>query len=273
MMIYLAISGGVAMPVINDIEYPWVLNSFAYKNGVEKLSYTPKELTLDSGAFTAWNSGKSVDVDAFRTWALGVKHDNLRVINLDVIPGEAGRSSTEKERDIGMAQSLENADFLRAGGLNVMEVFHQDEPIEFLDLLLSRLPEGGVICLSPRNDVSTKAKLDWEKSLLGHMMKRYSVKNFPKCHGLAVTSKRLCLAFPYFSVDSSTYMNPARYGWVTNHEGKTVDSKEFMGLDVRNSKKQAPAMNMLLGRMIDVNLQNSAMLSTVWRKRGIDWES
>ena len=66
-------------------------------------------------------------------------------------------------------------------------------------------------------------------------------------------------------------MNPARYGWVTNHEGKTVDAKAFMGIDVRNSKKQEPAMNMLLGRMIDENLRNTAMLTTIWRQRGINW--
>jgi hypothetical protein len=153
-----------------------------------------------------------------------------------------------------------------------MEVFHQDEPTEFLDLLLSRLPDKGVLCISPRNDVSTKAKMEWQKGLLSHMMKKYDLEDFPRTHGLAVTSKQLCLSFPYFSVDSSSYAAPAMYGRVITYEGKTVSSKEYMGIDVRETKAHQPAMNFLLERMLEENLRLAAMATTIWKKRCISWD-
>lgn len=261
-------------PLFNRMQYPYILSSFAYNKALPLLDYKPEEVTLDSGAFTAWSVGKQVDIDAYKDWALGLslQYPNVRCINLDVIPGVKGRNSTKAERIEGMKRSVENADYLRAAGLRIMEVFHQDEPIEFLDLLLSRLPEGEVLCLSPRNDVSLKAKAEWQRALLKYMLDRYGVENFPKTHGLAVTSKKLCLEFPYFSVDSSSYASPAMYGRVTTHEGKTVSSKEFIGFDVRETKEHYKAMNFLLERMLDENLKLGAMAATIWAKRGIEWK-
>ncbi len=260
--------------LFNHIEYPNLLSSFAYKNGLDFIEYHPEEVTLDSGAFTAWNSGKEVDIDAYRDWALlmSTRFDNVRCINLDVIPGEAGRNSTKQERIDGMKRSIENADYLRSFGLNIMEVFHQDEPIEFLDLLLSRLPDKGVLCISPRNDVSLKKKAEWQKGLLSFLVNKYGIEDLPRTHGLAVTSKKLITEFPYFSVDSSSYATPAMYGRVTSHTGETVSNKEFMGFDVRNTKAHQVPMNFLFERMLEENLKLGEMATTIWKKRGVVWK-
>jgi hypothetical protein len=261
-------------PLFNRIQYPYILSSFAYNKALPLLDYKPDEVTLDSGAFTAWSVGKQVDIAAYKDWAFELlpSYPNLRCVNLDVIPAEKGRNSTKAERIDGMKRSVENADYLRAAGLRVMEVFHQDEPLEFLDLLLSRLPEGEVLCISPRNDVSLKAKAEWQQGLLKHIVANYGVANFPKTHGLAVTSKKLCLEFPYFSVDSSSYASPAMYGRVTDYDGKTISSKEFIGFDVRETKAHYKAMNFLLERMLDENLKLGEMAATIWSKRGISWK-
>jgi hypothetical protein len=272
MMVYLAVAGGgTALPVINDLEYPQILNSFAYKKGIEGLTYQPKELTLDSGAFTAWNSGKSVDIDLFKTWALSVKHPNLRIVNLDVIPGEVGRTSTKDERIAGMKKSLDNADYLRAAGLNVMEVFHQDEPWDFLDLLVKRLPDKeSVLCISPRNDVSTKSKIEWHRQVLKRLVDTVRIKGLPRMHGLAVTGKSLVIEFPYYSVDSSSFMTPAQYGRVLDHEGKWVKSEELLGHQFRDDKNGG--MSILIRRMIEEYTRIETLATSVWKGRGIVWE-
>lgn len=261
-------------PLFNRLEYPNILSSFAYKKALPLLDYKPEEVTLDSGAFTAWSVGKQVDIEAYRDWALelSLQYPNVRCVNLDVIPAEKGRTSTKAERIEGMKQSIENADFLRAAGLNVMEVFHQDESIEFLDLLLSRLPKDGVLCISPRNDVSLKSKAEWQRALLKHIVDKYGIDNFPRTHGLAVTSKKLCLEFPYFSVDSSSYASPAMWGRVTDYDGSTISTREFIGFDVRETKEHYKAMNFLLERMLEENLKLGAMAKSIWAKRGITWD-
>lgn len=274
-MIYLAVAGGnSASPVINDLEYPQILNSFAYKKGLDHITYEPNELTLDSGAFTAWNSGKAVDVTQYRDWALEVqkKKPNIRCVNLDVIPGEVGRNSTKAERIIGMQESLENADFLRSAGLNIMEVFHQDEPFDFLDLLLSRLPEKGVLCISPRNDVSNKSKIAWHNHVLKHLVDKVGIKGLPRMHGLAVTGRAAVLNFPYFSVDSSSYMTPQTYGRVMNHQGQWVTLEEFAGHQFRSTDQDGKPSQMMIRQMINQYRLLEQQATTVWASRGIVWE-
>jgi hypothetical protein len=259
--------------VISDMQYPYILNSFAYKSAIDTLSYRPTELTLDSGAFTAWNAGKEVDIDLYKDWALELSKqwDNVRCVNLDVIPGEAGRTSTKAERIEGMQVSLENADYLRKAGINVMEVFHQDEPFDFLDLLLDRLPsKESVLCISPRNDVSTKAKLAWHQAVLKHLVDRLGKDNLPKMHGLAVTAKTLMMAFPYFSVDSSSYAAPVRFGRVADFEGKMIKIDEFLGHNFRND--DFGGVSIVIRRMIDEYIRLERQATSLWASRGIVWE-
>jgi hypothetical protein len=250
--IFLALSGApTSLGPLNQLQYPYVLNSFAYSKALDKLTYRPKDLTLDSGAFTAWNSGKSVDIVEYAEWCLQwqAKNPSLRAVNLDVIPGEAGRTSTPQERKLGMEQSLKNADYLRGRGISIEEVFHQDEPYEFLDHLVSRLPKGDVLCISPRNDVSKKKRLLWLQNTLSHLVKTVGRDNLPKMHGLAVTSKDLMLAFPFYSADSSTYSTPARFGVTFDHDGTIIRTEDFLGRVVRSSDRGA--MRQMINQSID----------------------
>ena len=271
--IFLALSGApTSLGPLNQLQYPYVLNSFAYSKALDKLTYRPKDLTLDSGAFTAWNSGKSVDIVEYAEWCLQwqAKNPSLRAVNLDVIPGEAGRTSTPQERKLGMEQSLKNADYLRGRGISIEEVFHQDEPFEFLDLLVKRLPKGDVLCISPRNDVSKQKRLAWLNKVLAHLVKTVGKNNLPKMHGLAVTSKDLMLAFPFYSVDSSTYANPARFGVTFDHEGRGITTKDFLGINVRSG--QDGAMRMMMSQSVDYYKKMQGLVTTTWKRRGIVWE-
>ena len=274
MKIYLAIVPQTLINnVISDMEYPNILNSFAYKKAIDTLTYKPTEFTLDSGAFTAWNVGKEVDIEQYKAWSqqMSIEYPNVRCVNLDVIPGEVGRTSTAAERIAGMKISLDNADNLRDAGLNVMEVFHQDEPFDYLDLLISRLPSReSVLCISPRNDVSNKAKLIWHKQVLKHLVDTVGKENLPRMHGLAVTAKSLILEFPYFSADSSSYAAPVRFGRVSDYDGKMITIEEFLGHNHRNDKYSG--VSIVIRRMIDEYIRLEQQTTSIWASRGIVWE-
>jgi hypothetical protein len=273
MLIYLAIiPHDVVGPILNDMKFPQILTSFAHSKALNMLDYQPTEMTLDSGAFTAWNIGQKVDVQAYADWALerSISAPNVRCVNLDVIPGEKGRTSTRAERLQGMQDSVANADFLRAQGLNVMEVFHQDEPWEYLDLLLERLPsKESVLCISPRNDVHNQVKLEWHRQVLAYLVNKVGKDNLPRTHGLAVTSKSILLEFPYFSADSSSFAAPLRYGRVMDTDGKMIRNEELTGFNFRNDEYGGHSI--YVRRMIEQYLRMEDMITSVWAKRGVVW--
>lgn len=273
---FVFIAAGISRQVLtvpNDIRYPNILVAFPYKKALTLLHYTPQRLILDSGAFSAWSIGESVDIDAYADWAAEVKetYADVLAVNLDVIPGEMGRTSTKKERVEGMRKSLKNADYLRSKGLNVMEVFHQDEPETFLNDLLDRLPIGGTLGISPRNDVAHPRRIAWQKAVLSKIMNKVkSPAAIPRMHGLAVTSKDMLTAFPYFSVDSSTFSSPYRYGTYLNEDVKSVTiADEFLG------KSPSMGTGLAVHHMTRRSLENLLLLqdnmTQLWAKRGVQW--
>ena len=259
--------------LFNDMQPPNLLVSFAYKKTVNIFTYTPEYLILDSGAFTAWNSGKSVDIKAFGDWVDEVKHKGKKTVavNLDVIPGEVGRTSTKEERAQGMKDSIANANYLRNRGIEVMEVFHQDEPLVFLDELLDRLPINGILGISPRNDVNVSEKLEWQQVVLRHLYQRFGIKNLPKTHGLAVTSMRMMKQFPYYSVDSSTWSSAMRYGTMVNDEGKMRGMEEIMP-GRPNQKVFANGVNHALRKSLENYMHIERGITTLWKQRGVVWK-
>lgn len=260
--------------LINEIKPPNILVAFPYAKALDAVTYKPEFVITDSGAFSAWNIGKKIDIGAYADWALSQQARFSRVVsvNLDVIPGEKGRTSTAQERKDGMKQSLKNADYLRARGLDVMEVFHQDEPKSFLNELIDRLPKDGVLGISPRNDKHLKAKTDWQNVVLRHLRSVRELDNFPRTHGLAVTSIEMLREFPYYSGDSSTWVNPWRYGGYVDERGRIV------GIDTKMSKRPTSkesndALHFFARESIYNLMKVGDTITTLWSKRGIEWSN
>ena len=250
--------------LFNEVNPPNILISFAYGKIIDDINYKPEYLILDSGAFTAWTTGKQVDIEAYAKWAIANKHKakKLVAVNLDVIPGEFGRTSTKEERELGMRQSIKNADYLRSQGLEVMEVFHQDEPLTFLDELLDR---------SPRNDVSSKSKIEWQQLVLRHLVKRYGKENLPRCHGLAVTSMAAMKSFPYYSVDSSTWASAMRFGTYTTEWGK---QSHLENVFPKRPNQLVAKQAVLIGvrKSVGNYLHVGDSISSLWEQRGVKWK-
>ena len=259
--------------LFNELKVKNVLISFAYPKILDGIDYQPDYLILDSGAFTAWNTGKQVNVTAYGDWV--EKNQNagkkLVAVNLDVIPGEVGRTSTKAERVTGMKKSLENADYLRGRGLEVMEVFHQDEPLTFLDTLLDRLSPGGILGISPRNDVNINSKLAWQNAVLRHLYQRCGVENMPRTHGLAVTSMRMMKQFPYYSVDSSSWASSMLFGTFTNEWGK-MNGLENLLPGRPNTTNFLPGIVHGLRKSVESYTHIGESITTLWAQRGIVWK-
>jgi hypothetical protein len=170
-------------------------------------------IILDSGAYSAWNVGKSVDLKELSAFCHRVQErwpfKELHIVNLDKIPGSPGHPPTDQERQDSAEIGSQNAVFLRSEGLNPIEVFHQAEDDKFLHRMIQN-SEHPYIGVSPANDVAPKGRMKWLTQKFDIIRKTYGDR--VRTHGFGVTGIDLMWGFPWTSVDSASYKINAGYG-------------------------------------------------------------
>lgn len=172
------------------------------------------DLFLDSGAFSAWKKQQTIDVEAYAQFVLDHPGAFQMVANLDVIPGSWGEIPSQREIDRSAEQGWENLAVLRKRlaphGIEPIHIFHQGEsPQVWLKRLLD---DGGpYIGISPGNDRTTKEKILWLDEIMPLLTddRGYPIR---KMHGFGVTALEIMHRFPFFSVDSSSWVMTSRFG-------------------------------------------------------------
>lgn len=156
---------------------------------------------LDSGAFSVWNSGKTIQLDDCVAFCLQSPQVAVYV-NLDVIPGkgvgveEAAKQGWQNYRRMIRALPPDK----------VMPVYHEGEDIRWLHKYL----DGGAKYVGLGGFSSDGEKrFRWVSSLRKELSQ--ATLEATKFHGFAVGSCRLMNHFPWYSVDSTTW---AKHGQV-----------------------------------------------------------
>jgi len=151
------------------------------------------KIMLDSGAFSVWNSGKTVDLQEYIQFCKGCKKAD-HFVNLDVIPDD--KISVELAAEQGMA----NYKIIRKAlpKHSFIPVVHQGENLQWID----RYEKLGVdyIGISPSNACSKEERRQWLLAVKKHLGKRKM-----KCHGFGVAALELLECFDWYSVDSTTW--------------------------------------------------------------------
>ena len=176
----------------------------------DKLRSADSCMIVDSGAFSVWVRGDTIATQDYIQFCLD-NHDIFDyIVNLDVIPGKPRQRLSQDM--IRMAAS---------GGWNnfkemintfpkekVIHVFHQGEDFKWLDRIANSAPYIG---LSPANDKTTKQRTAWLDNCMKHVLDE---KGYPKVkfHGFAATSSRLMTRYPWYSVDSASWIRCSAYG-------------------------------------------------------------
>lgn len=171
----------------------------------------PRCIMLDSGAFTAWNKGEESHLeaviaayDAFVEKADGM-FDEVWGVNLDKIPGQAGRDPTQEEIAQALVESDKNFEVLNARFPRmILPVFHQGESWGRLDEVKA---QAEYVCLSPRNDLHEALRVNWSRELHARNPGIMS-------HGLAATGVKMMRNVPWYSTDSAAWRLRAAYGLV-----------------------------------------------------------
>ena len=194
MKYYAACAGYTGNPdIASAIVYPpmRVLLSFYYykKKGdlVKKLLRSGVEVLIDSGAFTAHNSGKTVDINEYCKFIYdtGVS----QYAGLDVI----GDSKA----------TMINQKYMESVGLSPIPTFHMGSTIDEVEPLLEygRIAFGGM--------VFNKGLRNHMDILWSHILKR---KPNIKIHGFWVTNLEFMARYPWDSIDSSNFQACRRWG-------------------------------------------------------------
>lgn len=176
-------------------------------------------LMLDSGAFSVWNKGATIDLDSYIAFCR--QHPDVSYyVNLDVIPGIPNnkRSLTKENKEASCKRGWNN--YLKMVKElpfdKVIPVFHQNDPIEWLNKYLGYgTPYIGI---SPANDCTTSNRIEWmdARDFWSDNIRRRlfyrSGKPLVKTHGFAVTSYRLMNLWEWHSVDSASWKMSAATG-------------------------------------------------------------
>ncbi len=199
-----------------------VLTSFAYpkivrdrtaalaerlRKGAWKMPYM-----LDSGAFTAWASGKKINLEQYARTCNDLQQKyadcmHFTFVSLDSIPGAKGRETTAEDAASACQESAKNYDYLcKAVQGKVKPVFHTGDP----DWLLEHYAAADYISFGMSQNLHEEERVQWV------------VRNAPRAagkrlHGLAATGHRMLRAAAWHSVDSAAWQYAASMGsmnWV-----------------------------------------------------------
>lgn len=160
------------------------LGSFAFGKGLPKRPPCTSKFFMDSGAFSVWKSGKSIDLDFFISYLK--EHAGILDVYaaLDVI-GDA-------------EASFRNYVKMREAGLDPLPCFHIGEPLSWLDKYVaagaSYIGLGGIAQRAP----------DARHQFLRQVFQRYPDPTAVGFHGFGVASREFWASYPFRSCDSTT---------------------------------------------------------------------
>lgn len=176
------------------------LESYHYIHGqryVDKIRRDGIKVFLDSGAFSAYTQGVEIDMHKFCDYCLTNADIIENVSVLDAI-GDCDGTWRNQMR----MESL---------GVKPLPCFHYGEPVEVLEWYISRyeyITIGGMV------PISTPQLMVWLDRIWEDHLTNPDGTPKIKVHGFGLTSLPLMFRYPWYSVDSSTWVQWAANGMI-----------------------------------------------------------
>lgn len=167
-------------------------------------------LMLDSGAYSAWRQKENISLGEYIEYIRDNEASLDSYVNLDVIPGEFGRKPTSKEVEVSARIGWENFCAMRECGLSPIPVYHQGESLEWLQKMIDVCDYVGI---SPANDRNTAEKVRWLDDVFEFLCNAEGW-SCVKTHAFGVTAISILFRYPWYSVDSLTWLLVAAYGGI-----------------------------------------------------------
>jgi len=215
---------------------------------------------LDSGAYSAWSRGTAIDIDEYVAFIkANIEHIEVYAC-LDSIPGQPGRAATEKERREGAELTWSNYLYMKAEGLDPLPVYHYGEDFKYLERMLGYgcdyIGIGGLV------SVPGAMRRHWLDRLFKRITNEHG-EPIIKTHGFGMTSVPLIFRYPWYSVDSTSWIQATANGKVflpAMVDGEFVFDRVPAGIAVSNLQSNtgkganvlSPAMRGVLDRWLAI---------------------
>jgi len=155
------------------------------------------ELLLDSGAYSAYTQNDEINIDGYIEFIKEHKHLLYAYINLDILGDGEG--------------SYQNYKYMKSKGLNPIPVYHAETDIKYLKLYLKATDYISIGAIANMTTTRRLANLD-------HIWSNYLIDSnrmpLAKFHALGITSLPLMFRYPWYSVDSTSWVAFSRYGTI-----------------------------------------------------------
>lgn len=184
----------------------YILESFHYVGGqglVDRMRTDGARIFLDSGAFSAFTKGVDVDLPGYCDY---VKR------NRDIIATEDGVQLASVLDGIGdPLKTWQNQQAMESLGVRPLPCFHYGEDERYLEWYIanySYVTLGGMVPISTPQLIQWLDRI-WDKYLIdgaGHPKL--------KIHGFGLTTIELMKRYPWWSIDSSTWVQLAAFGGI-----------------------------------------------------------
>ena len=168
---------------------------------VERIKDDGVKVFLDSGAFSAFTKGVEVDLPAYCDYI----HRNMDII--EVVDGALCASVLDGIGD--PLKTYENQKAMEKLGVKPLPCFHYGEPEEYLEYYInnySYITLGGMV------PISTPQLRHWLDRLWERYLTDGSGRPRIKVHGFGLTVVELMKRYPWYSVDSSSWVQIAANG-------------------------------------------------------------
>jgi hypothetical protein len=181
----------------------------SYNRNMPRFKEGNFDILFDSGAFSLWRRGISIDIQEYCKYLL--MHNIGKYITLDKIGNHS--------------ETMVNQKIMEDFGMNPIPVYHLNSPIENLYEICEKY---SYVCLGGTVGSQFSVRLKFFTEVFEH---------FPnhKFHGLGLTDSRLTEQFPFYSVDSTTWLCAAKAGKILDGNGKQCHAPPEMDLESKFS--------------------------------------
>jgi hypothetical protein len=223
-----------------------LLTSFVEQRKKKKVSFPKnKKIILDSGAFSVMTGKALIDIDEYIDFIKKHRNNIHIYANLDVI-GDYKKTA-------------ENQQYMESKGLNPLPTFHYKTNYDILKKMITKYDYIGLGGLVP---IAMKRKI-----MKKHLDNCFNIiKDKCKVHGWGISSKKKLFNYPFYSVDSTSWLMGGKFkrmykndgiGWKAEQGTPLILAQGYKYTNVHNAKE--------ILKMVKQATQ-------LWKKKGVVWD-
>lgn len=200
-------AGGKPAEHLRDVQY--ILESYHYFHKPQDVASARagnRKVFLDSGAFSAYTQGVTIDLPVYCRFI----HDNQDIFECVSVLDAIGDPQATYENQLAMERL----------GVRPLPCFHANEDYRYLQHYAKNyeyITLGGMVGASP------KVLMNW----LDHVWEKYLTdgagRPLCKVHGFGLTSIPIMKRYPWYSVDSSSWVQVSSMGALLHPDHGTIN--------------------------------------------------